>query len=106
MKHVHYASAAVLFACFILFATWLFRKSNIPDAKDRPPDKRRRDNACLACGIIMFGSVLWAASSLVTESPIFAPEAIAIVAFAVSWLVKGEAHRPVMAALRRLRAGG
>ena len=50
----------------------------------------------------MIGSVLWAASSLITHAPIFIPEAIAIFAFAISWLVKGEAYQPVLSAMRKL----
>jgi hypothetical protein len=104
MKVVHYASAVVLFVSFILFATWLFRKSSVPRRRDRPADKRRRDAVCLACGLVMIASVLWAGSSMVTHAAIFWPEAIAIEAFAVSWLAKGEAHRAVIGAVRRLAA--
>jgi hypothetical protein len=50
----------------------------------------------------MILSVLWAASSLITHADIFLPETIAIIAFAVSWLVKGEADLPVRRAIRRL----
>jgi len=103
VRTAHYVSAALLFVSFILFAVWLFRKSNIPLRRDRPADKRWRDDICLACGLVMIGAVLWAASSLVTRRPIFLPEAIAIVAFAVSWLVKGEAYQPVLQAVRRMR---
>ncbi len=99
---VHYVSAALLFVAFILFSIWLFRKSNVPTRRNRPVEKRRRDDSCLLCGLLMIGCVLWAASSLITEAPIFLPEAIAIVAFAISWLVKGEAYQPVLRAIRRL----
>jgi hypothetical protein len=98
----HYVSAVLLFSAFILFSLWLFRKSNIPDRRNRPVEKRRRDDVCLACGITMIVCVLWAASSFFTQASIFWPEAIAIVAFAISWLAKGEVHRPVLAAIRRL----
>src|SRR6266550_4459383 len=94
MRTVHYLSAVVLFVAFILFAIWLSRKSNIP---------RRRDDICLASGIIMIASVLWAASSMFTHAPIFIPEAIAIIAFAVSWLTKGEVHKPVMQMVHNLQ---
>jgi len=47
--------------------------------------------------------VLWAASSMVTHAPIFLPESIAIIGFAVSWLTKGEAHKPVMQIVSRVR---
>ena len=87
---------------FILFAVWLFRKSNIPKGQKRPPEKRWRDAACLICGLVMIGSVLWAASSLITHAPIVIPEAIAIFAFAISWLVKGEAYQPVLSRIRKV----
>ncbi|MGH7490303.1 MAG: hypothetical protein ACREMY_32550, partial [bacterium] len=104
MRTIHYASAVTLFLGFIAFSIWLFRKSSIPKRSDRPPEKRRRDDICLACGVVMIASVLWAFSSMKTNAPIFWPEAIAIMAFAISWLVKGEAHKPVVEAIRRLRA--
>jgi hypothetical protein len=51
----------------------------------------------------MIVAVLWAASSMVTHAPIFLPESIAIGAFALSWLTKGEAHKPVMQMVRRFQ---
>jgi hypothetical protein len=103
LRTVHYVSAVILFLSFILFAVWLFRKSNIPKDK-RPLEKQRRDRVCLICGLVMVGAVLWAASSMITHAPIFIPEAIAIIAFATSWLVKGEAYQPVISAIRHLRS--
>lgn len=103
MAVIHYVSAVILFVAFILFAIWLFRKSNIPQRRDRPLEKRRRDDICFACGIIMIVSVLWAASATFTKAPIFLPESIAISAFAVSWLTKGEVHKPVMQMVRRIQ---
>ena len=103
MAVVHSVAAVVLFISFILFAIWLFRKSDLPRRLNRPLDKRRRDDICLACGIIMIVAVLWTASSMVTHARIFLPESIAIVAFAVSWLTKGEIHKPVMQFVRTLR---
>jgi len=53
-------------------------------------EKRWRDAIYLICGIAMILGVLWAASSLITNAPIFWPETVAIVAFAISWLVTWE----------------
>jgi hypothetical protein len=86
--YAHAAGAFVLFAAFIVFSLWLFRKSDKPNRRDRPPEKRRRDAACLACGLAMIVCVLWAASAGLRDQSIFVPEAIAIEAFAISWLVK------------------
>jgi hypothetical protein len=103
---IHYVAAVVLFVSFILFAVWLFRKSATPRREDRPADKRRRDDVCLACGLIMISAVVWVGIATLSDAPIFVPEAVAIVAFAVSWLVKGEAHAPVIRAVRKLTGRG
>jgi len=41
-----------------------------------------------ACGIVMIAAVLWAGSAAFTHAPIFAAEAFAVAAFAVSWVTK------------------
>src|SRR5215510_4649973 len=43
LRVVHYVSAVSLFVAFILFSTWLFRKSSVPPGRARPVEKRRRD---------------------------------------------------------------
>ena len=101
---VHYVSAVLLFVSFILFSMWLFRKSNISKRQDRPLEKRWRDTVCLVCGLTMIVSVLWAAGSSIAHAPVFIPEAVAIFAFAISWLAKGEAYRPVQTVMRRFPA--
>ena len=105
LQTVHSVSAVVLFLSFILFAIWLFRKSSIPRRQDRPVGKRRRDTVYLICGIAMIVGVLWAASSLITKANIFWPETIAIEAFAISWLVKGEADYTIRRAISRMAYG-
>jgi len=99
---IHYVSAIVLFGSFITFSIWLFRKSNIPAKADLPAGKRRRNAIYLWCGIVMIACMIWAGSSLFTGAAIFWPEAIALWAFALSWLVKGEAHEPIMRGARAL----
>ena len=103
---VHYVAAVVLFLSFILFAIWLFRRSDKPRRRDRDPDKNFRDDVCLGCGLVMIACVLWAAIAKYLVKPIFWPESIAIVAFAVSWLAKGEAHLPWLRGAKKLMGGG
>jgi heme/copper-type cytochrome/quinol oxidase subunit 2 len=103
---VHYAAAFVLFGSFIVFAMWLFRRSDKRSRRERTRDKNLRDDVCLVCGLVMIVCLLWAAIAKRAVAPIFWPESIAIVAFAVSWLVKGEAHTPVIQAARKLMRGG
>jgi hypothetical protein len=100
--NLHYAAAILLFVCFILFSAWLFRKSSIPRRRDRPRAKRARDDTCLVCGILMAVCVAWAGLASRKHAPIFWPESIAITAFAISWLVKGEVHETALAFSRRL----
>lgn len=100
--HLHYVSAVVLFLCFIVFAVWLFRRSSVPKRSDRPSAKQWRDHICLACGVAMAIGVVWAGICLLTgDDSIFYPETLAIEAFAVSWLAKGEAHAPLVELVRR-----
>ncbi len=99
---IHYIAAIVLFGSFILFSLWLFRKSDHPDRSTRPPDKRLRDDICLGCGIAMIGAVIGVGVCALMNESIFWPEVIAIEAFAISWLVKGEAHVAIAEASRRM----
>ncbi len=93
MRPAHYVSATVLFGTFILFSMWLFRLSAAESREEMSPGKRARNRVYGWCGVIMIASVLWAASSLWTGQPIFIPEAIALVAFSISWLTKGRTIR-------------
>src|SRR6185436_8781140 len=44
---IHYFAAVVLFLSFILFAIWLFRRSDKRRRRDREPEKNFRDDVCL-----------------------------------------------------------
>jgi hypothetical protein len=88
---LHLASAAALLICFAVFSLWLFRKSDVPEPRDRPPDKRRRDAFYLACGVMILIALLWCLVAMLLHAPVFWPEAIALWAFGFSWLVKGRA---------------
>lgn len=103
MGTIHYVSAISLFIVFIVFSLWLFRKTKVPKGEKLPYDKQWRNRIYLACGVVMVASVLWAGSSFFTGAPIFWPETMALSAFAVSWLVKGYAYRPLFNAVRRAR---
>lgn len=98
---IHYAAAAGLFAVFILFSIWLFRKSDTPRS-EWPPDKKRRNHIYLACGVVMIACVGWALVAGQASRPIVWPETIALWAFALSWLVKGEATRSLRSAGRKV----
>jgi hypothetical protein len=105
MEKLHAGSAIILFGSFILFALWLFRQSRIPRFRDRPVEKQARDMVCLLCGVAMILAVLWAAIASITGYSIFWPETVAIEAFAISWLAKGEVHLSIARAARFLTTG-
>jgi len=105
MHKLHVVSAIVLFGSFILFALWLFRQSRIPRFRDRPAEKRARDTVCLLCGIAMVVDMIWAVTASLLGGSIFWPETIAIEAFAVSWLAKGEAHLSIVHAAQFVTSG-
>ena len=88
---VHYISAAVLFLMFATYCLALFPRGD----PNRPPspDKSWQNKVYVACGVAIVLSIVWAAIAGRSQQPIFVPEAVALVAFATSWLIKGSAHK-------------
>lgn len=98
---VHFISAGALFGAFIFFALVLFPKSAKND-EELPRDKKMRNLIYRSCGVVMLVCVVWSAVRALQGKEIFWLEAIALEAFALSWLVKG---RAAVAAGRVLSAG-
>lgn len=94
---IHFLSAAGFFLTLAFFSLFLFRKT---DPKKRPtPQKRKRNVVYLICGLTMLASIAaigifamlpWDAP-IKQHKPVFWLESLAVVAFGVSWLTKGEA---------------
>jgi hypothetical protein len=97
MGKLHYVAAIVLFAMFAVFALWLFRLT--APGEQATADKRLRNHLYLGCGVAIVACIAWAGFNALNDRPIFWPEAVALVAFALSWLVKGYAHRTIARAL-------
>lgn len=97
---LHYVFAVTLFAMFAVFALWLFRMNAA--GEDVTPGKRRRNRVYLLCGIVIVGSIAWAGIAGFNGRSIFWPESVALIAFSVSWLVKGYAHSSLASAARAL----
>jgi len=97
---LHHVFAVILFAMFAVFALWLFRIT--PSGEQVPPDKRRRNWVYLFCGIVIVASIIWAGIAGLNGMSIFWPESAALVAFAVSWLVKGYALTTIADTARSL----
>lgn len=97
--YLQFAFAALLFLTLIFMAFFLFTKSvpNQPIGRK----KRRRNRVYRACGIAMALTILLIIilnvlpadlkSSIDAIKPLFWLETVMIVAFGISWLVKGEA---------------
>ena len=103
---VHLLAAGALFGAFIFFALFLFPKTSRKTGNKGDPldaDKRRRNLIYRACGVVMLVCVVWAGIRATFRQPIFWLEAIALEAFALSWLVKG---RAAWTARELLRAAG
>ena len=98
---LHHVAAVVLFIMFAIFALWLFRLT--ADGEQPVPDKRRRNTVYLVCGIVIVVCIGWAGLNARADRPIFWPESIALVAFALSWLVKGYALNTVVDKARSMR---
>jgi len=76
---------------FAVFSLWLFRLTT--PGSEKSPDKKRRDAFYALCGIVIVVCMVWARLAHVAHRSIFWPETIALVSFALSWLVKGASHR-------------
>ncbi len=93
---IHDGASAVMLTMFAVFSLCLFRLTD-QRKQDVPRDKQRRNRVYLLCGLAIVGSLVWVVSLLRSGNPrILFPESVAIGAFAVSWLVKGYAHRSVL----------
>lgn len=101
---VHFGAAIGLFSMFAIFSLWLFRKSAKGEGA-MPGDKKWRNRIYLGCGILIVVEMGWAGWNGYNGDPIFWQEAFALIAFSVSWLVKGYAHRTIAGAARSLLSG-
>lgn len=96
--HIHLVFAALFFLSLIYFSLFLFTKTD----PDKAPSikKRQRNKIYKTCGYVMIICLVLIAiysilpneikSPLKVYHPGFWLEALAVVAFGISWLVKGE----------------
>jgi hypothetical protein len=94
--YFHYAFGGVLFTALAVIALWLFRRAGPDHGRSRL--KALRDRIYLTCGIVIVVALILAgfaslplADGLSRLDPVFWFETTAVVAFGVSWLVKGQA---------------
>ena len=96
--YIHFAFATLFFLTLIYFSLCLFTKTD----PNRPPTPRKlqRNKVYKACGYTMILCIVLiviyyllpdeVASPIEVHNPVFWLEAIAVVAFGISWLIKGE----------------
>ena len=100
--YLHYAAAALLLACFAYYCLVLFRKP-APGGPALTRAQNARNFLYAGCGITILASMVWAAIAGALKQSIFFPEALALEAFALSWLVKGRVNRTAVATVRAVR---
>ncbi|RLD20324.1 MAG: DUF998 domain-containing protein [Bacteroidetes bacterium] len=95
---VHFACAAIFFSTLAYFSIFLFTKSK----KGETPTKEKlaRNKIYVGCGIVMIACLLsivlysFVKCEGTSSSLIFWAESIALMAFGISWLTKGETIFP------------
>ena len=86
----HFYVVAAFFAAVSYLAIFRFTKT---DKVVMTPEKRTRNRVYVSCGILMIACfvAIAALKARWPQTSIFWPETVAIVAFSVAWLTKGEA---------------
>jgi len=94
---IHFTSAAVFFLTLAVFSLFLFTKKG----PDPTPQKLIRNRIYVICGLIIIACMIALAiyiNFIQTENSkssfVFWTETVALVAFGVSWLTKGETLYP------------
>jgi hypothetical protein len=90
---LHLVCAGVLFVLLAVFSLFLFTRTG--DPQHMSDAKRRRNVVYRVCGGIIVAALVLIAISYLAKPPrswhtLFWLESVAVVAFGVSWLVKGE----------------
>lgn len=96
IRIVHAVSAAGLFLMLSYFSLFLFTKTE--EGGTPTPEKKDRNKIYVTCGIIMLVSIALVAvnhlflkdTGLSSIQPVFWLETVALLAFGVSWITKGE----------------
>jgi hypothetical protein len=106
---LHLAFAAVFFLASAYMTLVQFTQSREPPAR-WAAGKRRSNRIYIGCGAVMLASMALIAVHLalwplpIPGHPVFLLEAVAVWAFALAWLVKGDAAEPVTRRLRQVLA--
>jgi uncharacterized membrane protein len=97
VNYIHYAAAGLLFSSFAYFSLVLFTKTD--PTKMMTHQKKMRNNVYKTCGIIILMCILLIAiynfvpgliSKFSAYTPTLVLESLALFAFGISWIAKGE----------------
>jgi len=93
---IHLASGALFFITLALMSLFLFTKG-VPKS-ERTLEKKKRNVIYIVCGILMLlcvaGMIIYVLSPAPVNETVFWLEDVALWAFGLSWLTKGEALFP------------
>ena len=97
-NYVHYGSAGAFFLTLAAMSYFLFTKTKDDDKANMTPQKIKRNKLYRICAVIMCVAIVLIGSlnikvignALEPYKPIFVLETIALWAFGLSWLTKGE----------------
>lgn len=102
MGTLHMVGAITLFVSFAYMSYFLFPITD----KELDRSKRQRNALHRVCGIVIVVCLLWAAiARFLLDDPIFWPETIMLLAFGISWLVKGKVGGTAKELKRRTERG-
>ena len=93
IEKIHYASAVLLFLSLIYFSAFLFTKSNVQINPGTPKAKRNMvyKGSALVMGVFLGGIIVWSIAWSESSFPfVFWAESVMLVAFGISWFVKGD----------------
>jgi hypothetical protein len=90
--HIHFISATIFFLTLACISLFLFTKKSSQPTRQ----KKTRNGIYIACGLVMIGCLLALLTFYIffenkSSHFVFWIETLALVAFGVSWLVKGQA---------------
>ena len=91
---IHVVCAGLFLLALAYFAIFLFTKT-VPNTT-KSPKKKQRDMVYRACGIVIFlcvvliGVNFLLGGALDAIKPVFWLEALAVIAFGISWMIKGQ----------------
>ena len=97
MSVLHHYGAGALFVVLAIISAFLFTKKSKENQANTATGKIVRNGLHYICAGVMVFCIVWALYSAWKGGSIFWPEAVALMAFGISWLVKGRVDSTAVA---------